>query len=475
MQKIIIKNFGPIKDAEIEIKNILVLIGEQASGKSTVAKLIYFFKSLGDDFFFVLKRTDLIKIDFSAKRISDSFSKEIRKKLFNFFPSIFNNTKFYIKFYFSESTFIEIKFKELTNQTDSPLIDNILIDFSLNFLNYSFIQEFSRNDKQSDEPEPRLSYLIDYKEQTLIENKRLLFLRKNVELVDKLFNSKINSKLFLVAGREAVISNSNIFDAYVEKAFTNRLDDKKINEQTIDEFFLLSFLFKVREIKSIFEKYGGNFSSVIRNLKNDGQISTELIKKINFILKGDYKIDQSGEKFIHEDGQFIFMKDASSGQKEVIRIIQDLVLIILEKQNALRIIEEPEAHLFPVAQKQLVELLVYMKNYNPNNQIIITTHSPYILTVLNNLLFASRVVKKSPHSEDEVAKIIPKVFRIDPNDFAAYSLGNSLEEDAEYCEDIFNKETGVIMQNFLDIVSEMLGGDFNFLYSLHAKNFRAVS
>jgi dephospho-CoA kinase len=51
MQKIIINNFGAIKDAEIEVKKILVLIGEQASGKSTIAKLIYFFKSLKDDLF----------------------------------------------------------------------------------------------------------------------------------------------------------------------------------------------------------------------------------------------------------------------------------------------------------------------------------------------------------------------------------------------------------------------------------------
>ncbi|WP_241993488.1 AAA family ATPase [Trichormus variabilis] len=41
MQKIIIKNFGAIQNAEIEVKKILVLIGEQASGKSTIAKLIY--------------------------------------------------------------------------------------------------------------------------------------------------------------------------------------------------------------------------------------------------------------------------------------------------------------------------------------------------------------------------------------------------------------------------------------------------
>ena len=46
MQKIVIKNFGPIEDAEIDIKKILVLIGEQASGKSTIAKLIYFLNYL---------------------------------------------------------------------------------------------------------------------------------------------------------------------------------------------------------------------------------------------------------------------------------------------------------------------------------------------------------------------------------------------------------------------------------------------
>jgi predicted ATPase len=39
-QRIIIKNFGPISDAEIEIKKTVVLIGENAMGKSILLKLI---------------------------------------------------------------------------------------------------------------------------------------------------------------------------------------------------------------------------------------------------------------------------------------------------------------------------------------------------------------------------------------------------------------------------------------------------
>ena len=44
MQKIIIRHLGPVKTLDMEIKDFNILIGEQATGKSTVAKAIYFFR-----------------------------------------------------------------------------------------------------------------------------------------------------------------------------------------------------------------------------------------------------------------------------------------------------------------------------------------------------------------------------------------------------------------------------------------------
>ena len=41
MQKLIVDNFKQITHAEIEVKDFLLLIGPQASGKSTIAKLIF--------------------------------------------------------------------------------------------------------------------------------------------------------------------------------------------------------------------------------------------------------------------------------------------------------------------------------------------------------------------------------------------------------------------------------------------------
>ena len=46
MQKIYIRNNGPVKYFEMEIEKFNLLIGEQATGKSTIAKSVYYFKTI---------------------------------------------------------------------------------------------------------------------------------------------------------------------------------------------------------------------------------------------------------------------------------------------------------------------------------------------------------------------------------------------------------------------------------------------
>ena len=40
MRHLIIRNIGPVKEAEIELKRFNFIIGPQSSGKSTVAKIL---------------------------------------------------------------------------------------------------------------------------------------------------------------------------------------------------------------------------------------------------------------------------------------------------------------------------------------------------------------------------------------------------------------------------------------------------
>jgi hypothetical protein len=111
-----------------------------------------------------------------------------------------------------------------------------------------------------------------------------------------------------------------------------------------------------------------------------------------------------------------------------------------------------------------------MLNSNSSNQLIITTHSPYVLSVINNLLFAKRVIEKNPEVNKNVNEIIPLEYHLNPVNFSAYSVGNTLIGES-YCENIFNSKTGLIKQSYLDTVSDMLSGDFNQLYEIHSQKF----
>lgn len=88
MQKIIIKYLGPVRELEMEIKDFNLLIGEQATGKSTVAKAIYFFriiKSTLTDYLCQLYDTAL----YNGNDVSDGFNKVLKKELKSVFISLF--------------------------------------------------------------------------------------------------------------------------------------------------------------------------------------------------------------------------------------------------------------------------------------------------------------------------------------------------------------------------------------------------
>ena len=52
--KIVIQNFGPVKEAQINLnKKFQIFIGAQASGKSTMCKVVYFVQNIEENISFV--------------------------------------------------------------------------------------------------------------------------------------------------------------------------------------------------------------------------------------------------------------------------------------------------------------------------------------------------------------------------------------------------------------------------------------
>nr|WP_041641925.1 AAA family ATPase [Trichormus azollae] len=49
MQRISIENFRPVKKLEADVTDVMLLIGARSSGKITISKSIFIFKSIKDE------------------------------------------------------------------------------------------------------------------------------------------------------------------------------------------------------------------------------------------------------------------------------------------------------------------------------------------------------------------------------------------------------------------------------------------
>ncbi|MCB8950633.1 MAG: AAA family ATPase [Ardenticatenales bacterium] len=451
MQRLIVRDFMAVNQAELEVANTLLLIGEQASGKSTLAKLIYFFKSLRDEYVALL-----VDSDGPDLHLQRAFWALIGKKFYRIFGSIQKLAKFDIKYYFSEQKHIHLCQGEFPDGRKK-----LVITISGNDWYYELTQG---------EGKRLLQQLHRYSEKRF-DFESAAYRRTLRDVASFTFRSFVDDTQTLVfhpAGRNATVAFNDFFeqafsqslavsigtsDSYGEDEFSSPIPTSSATKLDKDIYLMYQFMRHVANIKTVFR--GNDFESLIgdkiarefngSNSRGNPALPL-LIAKVNQILKGTY--DHSNYEKIKFDGGEVSLTDASSGQQEVIRILQDIFLVVLNKEKGCRIIEEPEAHLFPTAQKLLLEMIALMIN-STNSQIVLTTHSPYILSVINILLFTHQVKGK----DDQLW--------LEPDQCRVYALTSD-----GHCHSVLDTETKLIDQNVLDSVSLELANHFNRLYQM---------
>lgn len=446
MQRIHIENFKAIKLADIEIKKTVLLIGDNASGKSTIAKLVYFFKSIKDDYLDVISE-NLETLD-SDDTLWKLFIYAIRKKFYRSFGAIQHLPKsFEIQYFYTEKKILTLSVVHTEQGRKS-----LKVEFSKDTF-YKKVKE---------EVFPLVNRIRE------INNKRAIFgssiyrtaLEELNNYTEKLFENEKMQLAFIPAGRSVAVSYPDFFRMNFAGSLSSDLARLKDDENAFSRFSentytMLEFVKKVEALRDTFK--GESFDSIIEKLDDENKKSNATVakNKIAEILKGNYKFDGfSDEQIFFNDTEYVHLINASSGQQEVIRILQDLFLIIVNGERAFRVIEEPEVHLFPTAQKRLLETIALMLNVT-ESQIFITTHSPYVLSVFTNLLFASQVAEYGIDGDEPISVM----YQLKSAETAVYFLANGLSSS------IIDKETQLIDQNVLDEISEELAGEFDFLYS----------
>jgi hypothetical protein len=221
--------------------------------------------------------------------------------------------------------------------------------------------------------------------------------------------------------------------------------------------------------RAFFKNNGGSFETAIQSLEQRPKL-TQLANIYFKILKGTYDNDVFGEIIRINDREKVFLKDASSGQQEVLRILQGLFLAVgTPNRREFFVVEEPEAHLYPLSQKEVINAFALFLNTIPQGKIVVTTHSPYVLACVNILLLAHFVNKERGGNgiEQQISEAaVPKDYWLDPADFSAYAIGHA----DIYCRNIKDDVTGLVAENYLDSISDILGMQSQHLFNLLLPN-----
>ncbi len=412
MEKIKIENFAGIKSMDFEFKSINILIGPQGAGKSVTVKLLYFFKSFFSE---ALRSVDSEE----SKRELDKKQKE---KFITFFPrESWPKGNFKITYTLEKTT---ITIERLSNQVNFDYSDNLKKVIAR-------VRKIYADEKKriSDDPK-RSSYS---------------FKRQLNEKLENLFKQEISteamySQFFIPAGRS--------FFANIQKSIFSFLSDNR----SLDPFLI--------EFGSFYE----NLKRFYNRETNTDKVDKEFEEIISQILNSKYLREKEKDFLIHNDNRKVNLSNASSGQQETLPLV--VILRVLNElhfsgSGATIYIEEPEAHLFPIAQKAMVKLLARtFNNKSSKFQIIVTTHSPYILASFNNLLQAGRLTKLKPSEAKSISKVVPIQEQINPDLLSAYSLNSGKKDE------LLEGETKLISQTILDSVSNEIAVEFGDLLDI---------
>ncbi len=348
-----VTGFLNLKSATMETGKITVLIGEQASGKSILAKVQYFFWKY---------QSDLFDEETLSNKTITGYSKDKVDEFFELFSVTSKNLEpFKIEY---KSNDIEICL-ERTNAGHKPRITTSSFLEKL----YTKVKKHLIKHLKSERDDYTVSREMREKKYEEHEKMGRAYQRLSRELDE--FNAGLPNVLYVPAARSFFLTiEDNVF-AFLAKG-----------KESLDPLTVQFGRF-YQPATRMYQKRS------IHTPERSNQRGGGIIKDI---LKGEF-IQESDKDIIRASWGDVELRHASSGQKEALPLILSLLYFpsafrktpysVQRSKNQLIIIEEPEAHLFPTAQKRILEEIVKVSQ-GTNCSILIATHSPYVPTCINN-------------------------------------------------------------------------------------------
>lgn len=366
MNKIKIRNFGPIKKGFIEnggwldIRRVTIFTGNQGSGKSTVAKLISTFTWMEK----ALTRGDYTTRDFTKKG------------------------------YFKKQ---RLGYHRLENYDPKDLAQIEFRGAAYHFI-YSHGKLSIEHTDNSAYPLPQIMYVPA--ERNFISNVRTPGALKQIspslsEFVTEVFNAGtvMRSPMLLPINEHVYVEYQQLNNLFFlrGKNYRIRLTESSSGFQSLVPLFIVSWFLS----NSIMVEKGIPYENLTSEQRERFRRSIRSFSQLNEDLRRT-AISELGNEFT--------------------------------KTAFINIVEEAEQNLFPQSQWGMLKALLAFNNLRDTNQLIITTHSPYIINYLTLAIKAGLVKEAIGNSQQKRAlnsalnKIFPKESIVKKDDYVIYEL-----------------------------------------------------
>lgn len=390
MKHIVIRNFGPISEVDINLKRVNVILGPQSSGKSTVLKVSCF-------------------CDWMERQI------EMTQKPWQ---------------YCQREVIMEnlIRFHRM----DGYMRENSFIKYE----NDAIVFSYSEKTKKCE---------FEWK-----EKRRWSYKRTKIAYIP----AERNLLAAIPNWYQVSLGKDNILDFLKEWEFARKYYTK--GAPILDLPFSYRFDSAARVDRVVLSN---DKELPLVNVSSGLQSITPLYIMMSYLTGLYFKNEQSKvEDYMMRDSltQVVQKELPDLSKEEMGKIVSG----ILKPYRTSLFIEEPESHIFPSTQKQFVYSLIRMLNGRTKHSCFIATHSPYIMTSLNNLILAADKIAESKDKAALVYERIENRQSIRFEDVAAFEMKDGM------IRNIMDAEFRMISADALDMASEEISDDYNFLLNL---------
>jgi len=416
MRYLKIKNIGPIVEIDIELSKLNIFIGPQSSGKSTITKIACFCS-------WVEKKVALLNYNQELFSVSGTFAENLVRfhKLTGYLRNdsyiYYESDILQIEYNHSEKIPVfkwKNRFEYKKGKISYIPSERNIVGAIPNWINIKFIDNNIR------------SFMSDWEEARNTHRKE-----SPLDILN------IGAKYF--------------FDGDEDKVIINQSNEEL--ELTNTSSGLQSLIPLLVIIDYIYDwiYYNENPESV-KDIKDNNAINADLIQEV-FGAAEYTEIRKAMEKGI----------SVSVSEDDIDDFLENLDRLELLKENFKEVhytnvyLEEPEQNLFPEAQRDLVSELICFNNLHEDHTLTMTTHSPYILSSINNLMYASQVGRKDSQRVNSI---------VSEQNWMCYDKVRAYFVDKGTAYSILDDEVKQIKAEVIDEVSNILNKEYEGLLEI---------